>query len=242
MQHVLPLAPRFDTVGWLCRTPRMLRDVGQALLPPGTSHPPFTQLLVPLDVHDFVSNHVWRVFAQGVDHMQVTTGLPLATGVVTSVPTGPLPSWRSTYLALQNEGFLGSHGPWINAERPQFGSVVGQLVAHAMTATPVAEPVRAHADAIHAHMQALLSSGSVLVIPTTAGAPPPRRESDEHLHAFADRSLLLSSIASLAGLPQISLPVATLEGCPFGVSVIGPRGSDHQLLKLVQRFSALPAS
>lgn len=241
MQHVLPLAPRFDTVGWLCRTPRMLRDVGDALLPAGTNHTPFTQLVMPLDVREFLSNHVWRVFSQGADHIQVTTGLPLNTGLVTSVQTGPLSSWLSTYVALQGAELRRCHGAWIESQRPPFGALAGRLVAQAMSAPPVADSVRAHADTIHAHLQTLLLTGSVVLIPTTAGAPPPRRDSDEHLEAFSDKCSMLCSIASLAGLPQISLPVATLEGCPFGVSVIGPKGSDRHLLKLVQRFSALPA-
>jgi amidase len=42
----------------------------------------------------------------------------------------------------------------------------------------------------------------------------------------------LLSIAGLGGLPQISLPLATLEGCPLGLSLVGRRGTDEQLLKL----------
>jgi amidase len=113
-------------------------------------------------------------------------------------------------------------------------------VKQALQAPPVSDDVRAHAAKIGAHLSALLSNGSVLVIPTVSGAAPPRRDSDEHLESFADKCSLLCSIASLAGLPQISLPIATLEASPFGVSVIGPAGADHQLLQLVQRFSAIP--
>ncbi|MDX2021039.1 MAG: amidase [Deltaproteobacteria bacterium] len=242
MKDVWPLAPRFDTVGWLCRTPRLLREVGNALLPASGLSVPFTQLLVPLDTHDLLSNHVWRVFAQGADHVQVTTGLPLTTGLVTSPETGSLASWRSTYVALQNEELRQCHGEWIELQRPHLGAMAGKLVTQAMTAPPVTDAIRAHAESINAAMHALLSTGSVLVIPTAAGAAPPRRESDDHLEAFTEKCSMLCAIASLAGLPQISLPVGTLEGCPFGVSVVGPRGSDRELLQLVQRFSALPAN
>jgi amidase len=40
----------------------------------------------------------------------------------------------------------------------------------------------------------------------------------------------LGALASIAGLPQVSLPLAETDGCPFGVSLIGPRGSDRALL------------
>ena len=41
-------------------------------------------------------------------------------------------------------------------------------------------------------------------------------------------------IAGLGGLPQASLPLAELDGLPLGLSLVGPRGSDLQLLKLAR--------
>ena len=43
--------------------------------------------------------------------------------------------------------------------------------------------------------------------------------------------------ASLCGLPQVTLPRATLEGCPLGLSLIGPRGSDLLLLQVARRLA-----
>jgi amidase len=39
-------------------------------------------------------------------------------------------------------------------------------------------------------------------------------------------------IAGLAGLPQVSMPLATLDGCPLGLSLIGSRGADRALVAL----------
>ncbi len=39
-------------------------------------------------------------------------------------------------------------------------------------------------------------------------------------------------IAGLAGLPQISLPLMTVDGCPVGLSLIGPPGRDRALIAL----------
>ncbi|MFG1317540.1 hypothetical protein [Xanthobacter autotrophicus] len=41
----------------------------------------------------------------------------------------------------------------------------------------------------------------------------------------------LLCIAGLGGLPQVSLPLARLEGVPFGLSLVGPVGSDTALLR-----------
>jgi amidase len=47
---------------------------------------------------------------------------------------------------------------------------------------------------------------------------------------FRARAFALLSIAGLARLPQINLPFGTFDGCPIGLSLIGPRGSDRALL------------
>ena len=45
----------------------------------------------------------------------------------------------------------------------------------------------------------------------------------------------LLCIAGLARLPQINLPLATLRGCPLGLSLIAARGNDTMLLELARR-------
>ena len=37
----------------------------------------------------------------------------------------------------------------------------------------------------------------------------------------------------------MSLPVATVDGCPLGLGVIGPRGSDEDVLQLCAHLMAV---
>lgn len=37
---------------------------------------------------------------------------------------------------------------------------------------------------------------------------------------------------------QVTLPIATVDGLPVGLSLIGPRNSDEQLLQLACRLAA----
>ena len=37
------------------------------------------------------------------------------------------------------------------------------------------------------------------------------------------------------GLPQLSLPVGKVSGCPLGLSLIGPPGRDRALLALARK-------
>lgn len=38
---------------------------------------------------------------------------------------------------------------------------------------------------------------------------------------------------------QVSLPVVKVEGCPVGLSLMGPRGSDEKLLQLTEKLMTL---
>jgi amidase len=50
-----------------------------------------------------------------------------------------------------------------------------------------------------------------------------------------NRALPILSIAGLARLPQVSLPLVTYDGCPLGLSLIAARGNDTLLLDIARR-------
>jgi amidase len=50
--------------------------------------------------------------------------------------------------------------------------------------------------------------------------------------------MCLLCIAGLAGLPQLSLPLAHIEGLPLGLSIVGRRDTDTMLLSIASRICA----
>jgi len=48
-------------------------------------------------------------------------------------------------------------------------------------------------------------------------------------------------IAGLSGFPQISMPLASRLGAPFGISLLGPAGSDRSLIALAECIGAQAA-
>ncbi len=79
----------------------------------------------------------------------------------------------------------------------------------------------------------------VIVLPTVPHAPYPISEGERASDAD------LTSLASLAGCPAISLPMGAVNGMPIGLQLIGAPGSDLRLLELAEvcsaRLDALPA-
>jgi amidase len=68
------------------------------------------------------------------------------------------------------------------------------------------------------------------VIPTTPGPAPAKSAPPAEISSFYRQALPLNAIAGHAGLPQVTIPVAQLQGCPLGLSIVGAPGSDHALL------------
>jgi len=83
---------------------------------------------------------------------------------------------------------------------------------------------------------------TVICLPSAPGIAPRLNASAEDLVEHRSRVLGLTAMAGLAGLPQISLPLAQLDGCPLGFSLIAGPGRDLQLLALARDLTADPAA
>jgi amidase len=72
----------------------------------------------------------------------------------------------------------------------------------------------------------------VLALPTAPAIAPLASTPAADLEDFRVRVMRLTCTAGLSGLPQMSLPAGTLDGCPIGLSFIGWAGGDEALLDL----------
>jgi len=85
---------------------------------------------------------------------------------------------------------------------------------------------------------ALIPEGTVLCLPTAPGIAPRCGAPEPEMDAIRQRILGLTCLAGLSGLPQISLPLARLDGCPLGLSLIGWPGGDEALLAVAGLYGA----
>jgi amidase len=74
------------------------------------------------------------------------------------------------------------------------------------------------------------------VLPTVPGIAPLRNAAPADTENFRARALAVLCPAGLARLPQVSLPLGKLDGCPLGLSLIAARGADELLLALAKRL------
>lgn len=87
-------------------------------------------------------------------------------------------------------------------------------------------------------MRQLLGDDVVAILPSAASVAPLRTADDASIEDTRLRTMRICCIAGLAGLPQVSLPLADDAGLPVSVSLLGPAGSDLALIHLATRLHA----
>ena len=132
-----------------------------------------------------------------------------------------------------------AHGPWIEARKPVLNPAVATRFAAAKAVTRQAyDEAAAFRETAARRMADLVGADRVIVLPTMPGIAPLLDASEAAFERFRGRAVSMLCMAGLAGFPQISLPLMTVDGCPLGLSLIGPPGRDRALIELAARLLA----
>jgi len=233
MDGVCPLAPSFDTCGWFARDALLFEQVGRVLLrEEGTASTPL-KLLLAGDAFDLAGEAVAQALKPAIAQLQALIGAP----EVVTVGDEPLSQWMDYFRVLQGAEAWAQHGEWVTRENPRFGPGVKERFAWAARVDPraVANAKMRRVD-ITRRMAALLAGEKILLVPSAPCVAPPRNAPAQVLDDLRARALAILSIAGLARLPQVSVPLARLEGCPLGLSLIATRGRDTMLLDLATKL------
>jgi amidase len=75
-------------------------------------------------------------------------------------------------------------------------------------------------------------------MPTMPDIAPLLNTENDAFEAYRNRATHLLGLTPLCGLPQVSLPFASRDGAPLGISLMGPRGSDLSLVELASALTA----
>ncbi|WP_250469810.1 amidase [Caballeronia sp. GAFFF2] len=224
----LTLAHSFDTVGWFARDARTLIDAFEVLARSivGTGDEAFA-LHVPRHLLACVDADVASRFA---DSLQA-----LRDAVTYVEPDASLADWAQAFRVLQAGEIAQRHGQWAREHASSFGADVGARFAMSLTITPeqIAAAQRVRIRAIEAMTQALPSS-TYWLVPTVPGVAPRADASAQTVDHARARSQQMLCVAGLAGLPQVNMPWASFDGAPVGLSIIGARGADENVLRVAQ--------
>jgi len=229
-----PLAPIFDTCGWFARDASLLALVGDVLLS-GTPAPP-GRVLLATDAFALALPGAEAALAPALARVSALLG----DAEPVTVSEEGLPAWFDVFRVLQYDDIWTTHGAWVTRVRPTFGPQVGpRFEAVAQVQPHEVATMRERRVDIVARLDGLLVDNAVLLLPTVPDIAPLLRLPPAETVAFRERALALLCIAGLGGLPQVSLPFGTLNGCPIGLSMIAARGNDEMLLDIAARLGAV---
>jgi Asp-tRNA(Asn)/Glu-tRNA(Gln) amidotransferase A subunit family amidase len=223
-QGLLALAPSFDAIGWLARGPDVLARAVKASLP-SKSAAGGEYVLCP-DLLDLVDPSVRRAFTERLDTMPKPREIQ-----------GPDPKEAfAAFRVVQAAEAWRTHATWLREHPDALGADVAGRFAWAATVSADEEhSARGVLAEIRARLDTELQDG-VLLLPATPTPAPPIRSEPASLDAVRTDTISLTCLAAITGRPALSAPLLEAEGLPVGLSLVGPRGAD---LDLVERAVAL---
>lgn len=234
LSGAMDLAPDFDTCGWFSRDIDTFARVGDVLLGADScAMPDAPQVLLASDINAMLAPRVQAVFADTLARLAPVLG----TARPVQAAGDSIDSLYWAFRHIQGYQAWAQHGERIERYGMQLGPGVKDRFAWsskiAQADMPGHEAVR---RSFSEKFLALLGRDRVLVMPTMPDIAPLLSESEEALDDYRNQAIRMLCLAGLSGCPQISLPLMTLDGAPFGFSLIGPPGSDSSLIALARRL------
>ena len=227
---VMPLAPSLDTCGWFARNPGTMKRVGEVLL--DWQEPPAPgRFLIATDAFAVAGLEVHDALAPALQQAAEILGPPqeIATGDLLGMAN--LGELAAVMQLFRGSEAAASHLAWISSADPVMGPGFrerfedgGRYTREEIAAATV---TRARLDG---HLDALLADGAVIAVPAAPAVPPPVRSPESVYDTLRGNNEFFNSMAPLARLPQLSLPLGEVDGLPIGLGLIAAHGNDELLL------------
>jgi amidase len=236
---VNPLASSFDTVGVLAQSADLLANVGLVLVADARTcarKPAIIHLvseafaLADPDVQEALSQplrQLREIFGGAVRESSLEK-------MVADDAGHSFATWLDTFCVIQWVEIRSCLGAWIANASPEFGPGIAESfqLVNQFDRRRIAKALQRREQYFQS-LHEFLGPDDLLCIPTTpALAPhkgdPPRRSSSGS--GYYPRTLSLTSVAGIGRLPQVSLPIANIDGVPVGLSLLARYGQDSFLL------------
>lgn len=228
LDGVLPQAASFDTVGWFARDAVTFERVGRVLLQSTGDPGRPSRLVIAEDLFDVVGEDVRYALQPVVDAIAGMVG----EQTTERVALDGIHEWMSHQRTLQMREAWDTQRDWIERTNPRvaFEVAIRYLNGMSVTEDQVAASSAAR-EGVRSRMNGLLADGAIMCMPTSpAPAPPPDMPVPDRVK-LGERIARLTCIGGMSGCPQINLPLATVDGLPVGLSLMGARGTDEMLMR-----------
>jgi len=221
LEGTIPLGTTFDTIGFMSRSLVILNQVGSVLLKEPQLEPQMRQISLVQDSLSILDQswhpsflEKWNAVSDSKMHLKTE-----------------LDSFSELFNYARGFEAWSAHGEWFEQTNPNMSETIKQrfLSCRNISENDYQNALTRRAEFIKSIHQKL--NGSFLFLPTVRSTPPLVHASEDELMQNRKANILLNSLASFCGLPQITLPYKH-EDKKFAFSLVGPQGSDMELLAL----------
>ncbi len=239
LESALALCHSFDTCGWFARDALTFARVADVLMAPDTTPlPARPRLLMPSDVWGLVDSAVRPAWDGALQ--QITQLLGRAQDCTAVLDSFDAMYWSFRYI--QGREAWMTDGAFISRYAPVLGPGVKERFDWSSKVTDAqVEEAEQFRTRFRQHLADVLGSDGVLVMPTMPDIAPLRTADEASLEVYRNQAVQMLCLAGLSGFPQISLPLASRNGAPLGISLLGPAGTDRSLIAIAQQLAAAAA-
>ncbi|HKY86507.1 MAG TPA: amidase [Pseudorhodoplanes sp.] len=234
MTGAMDMAHSFDVGGWFANAPGIFRRVGDVLLGGERVDAAIANMIVLDDAFAEADPAISELVKAALGAMAGELPKPHHDKIA---PEG-LDVWREGFRVLQAREVWQAYGDFVTKHEPVFGPGVKERFHFASIVTDdevaKANDVRRR---LRERVASMVRPGTILALPTSPAIAPLVTSTAEQLEAFRARALRLTCTSSMSGVPQVTIPIGTVSGCPAGLSFIGWRGGDEALLALAGKLS-----
>jgi len=236
LSGMMQQAPTSDTTGWFGRDAETFARVSAVLLGEAIPDELPKRLVVATDAFAFAEPDTAAALEPLVQKLVALIGGEVRHEAM--APPG-LAAWARAQRTIQPWEAWQTFQEWLDRANPRFAfQVARNLVLGSMI--PASE--RAWANLVReearGRMRQLLPPGTILCLPTTPFPAPLREQPLSALDSARDRILALCAHGGLNGVPQVTIPGATVNGLPVGLSILGARGTDAALVAIARALAS----
>jgi amidase len=239
---VNPLAPSFDTVGVLARNEEILAKAASVLLACDISDSSEVGAIHLLtDVFAICETEIQQAIAKPVNSLKSLFPGKIREISLQEIDAEPtergLKGWYETYCLVQWAEIWSCLGAWVKENNPEFGPRIKRNfdLVKDLDRTTVLKSTQQR-ERYYRSLRSFLGANDLICIPT-APFPAPIKGSlgvDRTVGDYYPRTLGVTAIAGIGRLPQVSMPVAEVDGAPVGLSLLAAQGKDAFLLSAVR--------
>ena len=235
LDGILMQAPSYDTIGWFARDAETYARVSEVLFQNQIPDVSPSRLVIAQDAFEEADESVSGVLLPLAEKIAALAG---SSSTQRLSPNG-LAEWASQQNVLQSKEAWDSVKDWVDQVNPRFSFWVSEryTLAINLTQDQLDEAVVLR-DQVRNKMDEVFAGGGFVCLPTSPCPAPLRGLPASAKKEVQSRLSRLTCIAGTTGRPQLSIPMAEVNGLPVGISIMGDHGSDEELIGFARRVEA----